>query len=181
MSWKIDTAHSEIFFSVRHMMISKVRGEFEKFDGQIDFDQENPKNTTVDVQIEAASINTNEAQRDEHLKSADFFDVENYPVLRFKSRHVELTGNNTVRLVGDLTIRDITREVTLDVEFSGSMTNPWGKTVAGFSAHTTINRKEWNLNWNVALEAGGWLVGEEIDISVGLELIKQELPETALA
>jgi polyisoprenoid-binding protein YceI len=173
MSWTIDTAHSEVNFAARHMMISNVRGGFEKFSGTVDFDEVNPANTTVSVQIEAASLSTRDAQRDGHLRSADFFDVEKYPTIRFESKRVEVLDERHARLTGDLTIRDVTREVTLEVEYSGMSKSPWGSTNAGFTASTKISRKNWGLNWNVALETGGWLVGDEIKIDLELEIVKQ--------
>lgn len=173
MSWSIDSAHSEVNFTVRHMMITNVRGRFDKFSGTIDFDEVNPANTRVDVQIEAASINTGDAQRDGHLRSPDFLDVEKYPYLTFKSKRVEMIDDRHARLVGDLTIRDVTREVTLDVEYYGMSKSPWGTTNAGFTATTKINRKDWGLTWNVALETGGWLVADEVKIDLDLEIIKQ--------
>ncbi len=181
MAWQIDSAHSEIDFTVRHMMISNVRGQFEKFTGTVDFNEDDPTKSTVDVQIEAASINTKEPPRDNHLRSADFFDAEHYPYLSFKSKRVIKTGDNTGRIVGDLTIRDITREVTLDVEYSGQAQSPWGTTSAGFSATTTINRKDWDLNWNKALETGGVLVGDQIKIAIEIEVVKQVAAEAAVA
>ena len=179
MSWTIDFAHSHLQFSARHMMISKVRGEFERFSGSVNFDDVNPQNTTVDITVDLDSINTREPQRDAHLRSADFFDIENHPTMTFKSKRVELIDDNRGKLVGDLSIRGITREVTLDVEYAGLATSPWGTTNAGFSASTTINRKDWGLNWNVALETGGWLVGEKVNIAIELELVKQPEGETA--
>ena len=173
MSWTIDPAHSEVNFTVRHMMISNVRGRFEKFTGTVDFDVANPANTKVDVQIEAASLSTREPQRDGHLRSADFLDAEKFPYLTFKSKRVNVIDAQHAELVGDLTIRDITREVILDVEYSGMSQSPWGTTNAGFTASTRISRKNWNLNWNVALETGGWLVGDEIKIDLELEIIRQ--------
>jgi polyisoprenoid-binding protein YceI len=173
MSWTIDSAHSEVNFTVRHMMISNVRGRFEKFTGTVDFDENNPANTKVDVQIEAASLSTREPQRDGHLRSPDFLDVEKFPYLTFKSKRVNVIDTQHAELVGDLTIRDITREVILDVEYSGMSKSPWGTTNAGFTASTRISRKNWNLNWNVALETGGWLVGDEIKIDLELEIIQQ--------
>lgn len=173
MSWTIDSAHSEVNFTVRHMMISNVRGRFEKFTGTVDFDEANPANTKVDVQIEAASLSTREPQRDGHLRSPDFLDAEKYPYLTFKSKRVNVIDTQHAELVGDLTIRDITREVILDVEYSGMSKSPWGTTNAGFTASTRISRKNWNLNWNVALETGGWLVGDEIKIDLELEIIQQ--------
>lgn len=172
MSWQIDTAHTQIQFTVRHLMISKVRGWFEKFSGTVNLDESNPENTSVDVVIDAASINTREPQRDAHLRSADFLDAEHHPHLTFKSTRVERTGERTARLYSDLTIRGVTKPVVLDVTFNGMLTNPWGMTSAGFSATTTINRKDWGLEWNVALEAGGWLVGDEVEIAIEAELIK---------
>jgi polyisoprenoid-binding protein YceI len=173
MNWQIDNAHSEINFSVRHMMISNVRGRFESFTGAVDFDEQNPANTTVEVKIDANSINTRESKRDNHLRSQDFLYVEKYPYLTFRSTRVEITGKNRARLVGDLTVRDQTREVTLDVEYSGQAKSPWGTTSAGFSATGSLNRKDWNLNWNQALETGGVLVGDEIKFNVEIEIVKQ--------
>jgi len=177
MSWKIDPAHSEINFTVRHMMISNVRGRFENFTGTVEFDPENPINSSVDVQIEAASINTREQPRDTHLRSADFFDAENYPYLTFKSKKVLVDDENHGRIVGDLTIRGITREVTLDTEFNGTSQSPWGFSSAGFSASAKINRKDWGLVWNVALETGGVLVSDDIKINIELEIIEEKIAE----
>lgn len=179
MAWQIDTAHSAVHFTVRHMMISNVRGEFQKLDGTINFDEEHPENTTVDIRIDASSINTREAQRDGHLRSADFLDVENHPYITFKSTRVERTGDLTAKLHGDLTIRGVTKPVVLDVEHTGIVTNPWGNLSAGFEARTKINRKEWGLTWNQALEAGGVLVGDEIKINIEVELVKAVQAETA--
>ncbi|GAB4272031.1 MAG: YceI family protein [Candidatus Promineifilaceae bacterium] len=173
MSWQIDSAHSQISFTVRHMMISRVRGRFESFTGEINFDENNPENTTVYVEIDAASINTREEQRDGHLKSPDFLNAEQYPKLIFKSRRVEKSSDNTGKLIGDLTIRDVTHEVVLDVKYAGMAQSPWGAMSAGFSATTAINREDWGLTWNQALETGGVLVGKEIKIEIELELIKQ--------
>jgi len=177
MSWKIDPAHSEVNFTVRHMMISNVRGRFENFTGTVEFDQADPANSTVDVQIEAASINTREAQRDTHLRSGDFFDAENYPYLSFKSKNVEVLDDARGRIVGDLTIRNITREVLLETEFNGMSQSPWGFSSAGFSASTKINRKDWDLTWNMALETGGVLVSDEIKINIELEIIEETVAE----
>lgn len=176
MSWQIDPAHSSIAFVGRHMMIAKVRGEFETFGGTIDFNEQNPTNSTVDVKIDAASVSTGEAQRDNHLRSPDFFDVEKYPALRFKSKRIEQTSDDGGRLIGDLTIRDVSNEVVLNVEYAGQSKSPWGATVAGFSATGTINRKDWGLNWNQVLETGGFLVGDKIKLEIEAELVKQ--PDT---
>lgn len=174
MNWKIDTAHSHVQFSVRHMMISTVRGEFETFDGTIDFDQENPEDSEVKVRIDAASINTREEDRDNHLRSPDFLNVEDYPYLIFESKRVEQTSDDSGRIVGDLTIRGVTNEVVLEVDYHGVARSPWGSTSAGFSATTSINRKDWGLTWNQALETGGVLVGDKVTIDIELELVKQE-------
>ena len=179
MSWKIDSAHSEINFTVRHMMISNVRGRFEAFTGTVEFDQQNPANSSVDVQIEAASINTREAQRDTHLRSADFFDTETYPYLTFKSKKVEVVDDSHGRITGDLTIHGVTKEVVLDTEFNGMSQSPWGFSSAGFSATTKINRKDWGLGWNMALETGGVLVSDEIKINIDIEIIEEKVAEAA--
>ena len=181
MSWQIDPAHTHVQFSVRHMMITKVRGEFEKFSGSVNLDETEPTNTTVNVDVETASVNTRDGQRDNHLRSADFFNSEEFPTMSFRSKRVERTGEMTAKLIGDLTIRDVTKEVALNVEYFGILKNPWGMQVAGFSATTRINRKDFGLVWNVALETGGMLVGEDVDISIEVELVKTPETETAAA
>ena len=173
MAWQIDPAHSQIQFSVRHMMISNVRGRFENFTGNVEFDEADPLSSTVEVKIEAASINTKEPQRDTHLKSPDFLDAENFPYVYFKSKRVEKIDDHRGRVIGDLNIRDITREVVLEVEYAGQAKSPWGTISAGFSASTALSRKDWGLNWNQLLETGGVLVGDEMKISIEVELVKQ--------
>lgn len=175
MSWQIDSAHSLVEFSVRHMMISTVRGRFERFGGVVDFDEKDPTNAIIDIEIEAASINTNEPQRDGHLRSADFFDVENYPTMRFRSTRVEKVDGRHGRIIGDLTIKDVTKEVVLEATYAGVAKSPWGGSSVGASATTVINREDWGLTWNQTLETGGVLVGKEIKIAIELELVKQEL------
>jgi polyisoprenoid-binding protein YceI len=175
MSWKIDSNHSRIGFNVRHMMIATVHGHFEDFGGTVDFDENNPVNTKVDIWIDAASLTTKAADRDNHLRSADFFDVQNHPYLKFKSKRVEQIDNENGRLIGDLTIRGVTQEVELAVTHAGIATSPWGQTVAGFTAATSVNRKDFDLTWNVALETGGLLVGEKVKIEIELELIKESV------
>ncbi len=179
MSYKLDNAHSQIQFTVRHMMISKVRGWFEKFDGTFDLNEQDPAKTSIEVKIDAASINTREPQRDGHLRSPDFFNAEQYPYLTFMSTRVDVLDSNHAKLYGDLTIRDVTKPVVIDVEFQGAAKSPWGASSYGFNGHTVINRKDWNLTWNVALETGGVLVGDEITIDIELELV--QVPETAPA
>ncbi len=179
MAWIIDPAHTHISFSVRHMMISTVRGEFEEFSGTVDFDEDNPAATAVDVAVNVASINTRSADRDNHLRSSDFFNVAEYPTMTFKSRRVEMLGKDRAKLIGDLTIRGVTREVALDVTYTGQAKSPWGTVSAGFTASGTINRTDWGLVWNQALETGGVLVGEEVTITLEVELIQQAEAEIA--
>jgi polyisoprenoid-binding protein YceI len=181
MSWQIDPAHSHIQFTVRHMMIAKVRGQFENFTGTVELYEDEPEKSHVDIQIEAASINTREDQRDQHLRSPDFLDAENYPYLTFKSKRVERLDENRARMVGDLTIRDVMREVALDVTYEGQAKSPWGTMTAGFSASTTINRKDWGLTWNQALETGGVLVGDQVIIDIEVEVVKQTAEEKVAA
>jgi polyisoprenoid-binding protein YceI len=173
MSWQIDTNHSHIQFSVRHMMISTVRGRFDSFTGAVEGDEQNPTNSRVEVQIEAASVDTRAPQRDADLRSANFLDVDNYPYITFKSTRIEQTDASHGRIVGDLTIRGVTREVVLDVEYAGQAKSPWGTTSAGFSATTKINRKDWGLTYNAVLETGGVMVGDEVTINIELELVKK--------
>ena len=173
MSWQIDAAHSEIQFKVRHMMVSWAKGSFEKFGGTIVLDEQNPENTSVDIQIDAASISTRQADRDAHLRSPDFFDAPNHPFIAFKSKKVQQTSAKTAKLVGDLTIRGTTKEVTLDVTYEGQHKSPFGPFLAaGFNAETVISRKEWGLTWNALVEGGGVLVGDDVHISIELELNK---------
>ncbi len=173
MSWNIDNAHSEINFTVRHMMISNVRGRFEKFNGVVEFNENNPQNSHVFVEIDTSSIDTREPQRDAHLKSHDFLDAAQFPLMTFKSTHIQVLDENKGRISGDLTIRDVTRPVVLAVEYSGQAKSPWGAISAGFTASTKINRKDWGLVWNVTLETGGFLVGDEIKIDLEMEIVKQ--------
>jgi len=173
MSWHIDPVHSEITFSVRHMMISNVRGRFEKLDGEVEFDEQHPTRSNVEIRIDAASINTREERRDAHLRSPDFLNAAEYPYLTFKSKRVEKIDDQHALIIGDLTIRGITHEVVLDTEYSGQAKSPMGTVSAGFTATTRLNRKDWGLNWNVALETGGWLVGDGVNISIELEIVKQ--------
>jgi polyisoprenoid-binding protein YceI len=172
-TWVIDASHSQIQFSARHMMISKVRGQFHRFTGNVHFDEQTPANSSVNVEIEVASIDTRDEKRDGHLTSPDFLDVANYPTISFVSKRIEAVDETHGKITGDLTIRGVTREVTLDTEYNGQAQSPWGTTSAGFNASTKINRKDWGLNWNVALETGGVLVGEEVSIDIELEIVKQ--------
>lgn len=170
--WKIDSAHANANFAVRHMAVSTVRGRLGTVNGTLNFDPTHPSKASVEVQIDAASIDTGTPDRDNHLRSADFLDVENHPFITFKSTRVAVNGDNEGQVIGDLTIRGITREVTLDVDYLGESTNPFDKSQAvGFGASTKINREDWDLTWNVPLEAGGVLVGKDIKITLDLEAI----------
>ena len=181
MTWTIDSAHTEIDFSVRHMMITNVRGQFQKFSGTIEFNETNPANSKVDVQISVASVNTKDEKRDAHLKSADFFDVEKYPYITFQGTRIDVKDKTYAVVYGDLSMHGITHEVALDVDFNGMAKSPWGSTSAGFSAKTELNRKEWGLIWNVALETGGFLVGDDIKIAIESEIVKQAKMEPVAA
>lgn len=171
--WEIDSSHSGIHFSVRHMVIAKVRGEFARWSGAILAEDGDLAGARVHVVIDASSIDTGVADRDAHLKSADFFDVEHYPELVFDSKQVVVLGEDRYRLIGDLTIRGVTREVELEVEHGGSVQDPWGNQRAGFSARGTIDRKEFGLTWNQVLEAGGVMVGDRIKIELEVEAVLQ--------
>ncbi len=178
-SWKIDPAHSHVEFSVRHLMISTVKGAFGDVRGTVWTDDSDAATALVDITIQVASIDTRQEQRDAHLRSADFFDVARFPTITFRSRLVE--GNlraSQFRLVGDLTIRDVTRGIVLEVSSEGRLIDPWGAERAGFSARGKIDRTDFGLTWNQALEAGGLLVGNNIEISVEVELLR-EVPAAA--
>jgi len=163
------------------MMISNVNGRFENFTGTVDFNEKEPARSSVEVQIEAASINTREPKRDGHLKSPDFLNAEKFPYITFKSKRIEKIDNHHGRIYGDLSIRDIIKEVVLDVGYAGQAKSPWGQISAGFSASAQINRKDWELNWNQALETTGVLVGDMIKIDIELEIIKQTESEEVKA
>lgn len=173
MAWQIDTSHSQVEFTVRHMMISKARGRFEQFSGTVEGDEQHPAGAKIDVTIDVNSLNTRDARRDGHLKSPDFFDAEKYPTITFRSKRVEPVNDRYATLIGDLTIRDVTKEVALNVEYAGKAKSPWGTTSAGFSATTTINRKDFGLVYNQTLETGGVLVGEDVSIEIDVELVEQ--------
>ncbi len=171
-TWTIDSSHTEAGFAVKHLMISTVRGRFGSVGGRVSFDPSDLSTGSADVTIDATSIDTRDAKRDEHLQSADFFETGKFPTLTFKSRRVQAVTGDTFQLVGDLTIKGITREVVLDAESHGLQNDPWGGERAGFSARTHINRKDFGLVWNVALETGGIVVGEDVKITLDVELVK---------
>lgn len=173
-TWKIDPSHSSANFSIKHMMIAKVHGGFDRMSGTLEFDPGQLAVAKVDVSLDAASINTRETQRDTHLKSPDFLDVEKYPTLRFVSTKIEATGSGEFTVTGDLSLHGVTKPVTLQVEGpSSEMKDPWGQSKIGVSATGKIKRKDFGLNWNAALEAGGFLVGDEVAITLDVQFIKQ--------
>lgn len=174
-SWEIDGSHSSAQFSIKHLMVSNVRGEFSKVAGTLNLDDKDITKSSVDVSIDVNTINTREAKRDAHLKSPDFFDAAKFPALTFKSKKVEKAGADKLKVTGDLTIHGVTKEVVLNVEGpSAEIKDPFGNTRRGATATTKINRKDFGLNWNKALEAGGVLVGEEVNITIDVELLKKK-------
>jgi polyisoprenoid-binding protein YceI len=170
-TWKFDSAHSSVTFAVRHMMVTTVRGQFQSVAGSMEFDPEKPATASVEASIDATSISTGVSDRDNHLRSADFLDAANFPVITFRSTSVEPTADNGARITGDLTIRGTTRPVVLNAEYLGQHKSLYGDMRAGFSATTKINREDFGLTWNQALEAGGVLVGKEITIELDVEAI----------
>ena len=172
--WQIDPAHSAAHFSVRHLMISNVRGEFTKLSGSALINPADPAKSSVEVTIEAASVNTREPQRDDHLRSADFLDVANHPTLTFRSKRIESLGPENFKLTGDLTIRGVTKEIAFEVEGpTAPVKDPWGNIRAGITASTKINRKDFGAAFNALTETGGLVVGDEVKITVEAELIQQ--------
>lgn len=171
--WQLDPAHSNVEFAVKHLMISTVRGRFASVSGTLDLDENDPGSARLEVSIDVASLDTRQEQRDAHLRSPDFFDAERYPTIRFASKRVVGDVHGDFELVGDLTIRDVTREVRLEVTAEGLGKDPWGGFRAGFSAKGKIDRREFGLTWNQTLETGGIVVGDEIKLSVDAEFVRQ--------
>jgi polyisoprenoid-binding protein YceI len=172
-TWAIDPSHTAVEFSVRHMMVSSTKGHFSGISGTIVVDEQNPANSSADVTIDVSTVNTREERRDAHLRSADFFEVETFPHITFKSTRVVAEKSDRYKIYGDLTIRDVTKPVVLDTEYFGQNTTPWGSEVIGFAAETKINRKDFGLTYNAALETGGFLIGDEIKIRLEVEANKQ--------
>ena len=172
-TWTIDPEHSSVGFKIRHLMVSNVKGSFDKYVGTVELDEKDITKSKVDVSIETASINTNVQKRDDHLRSADFFDVATYPTMTFKSKKVAKAGKDKLKVTGDLTLHGITKEVVLTVDGPSKETkDPWGNIRRGASATATINRKDFGLTWNKALETGGVVVGDEVTILIEIEMIK---------
>lgn len=172
-TWVLDAAHTGVHFKVRHLMVSWVRGDFEKFSGQVVYDEQDVTKSSADITIDAASINTRVAKRNAHLKSPDFLDAKKYPTLTFRSKRVERTDDGKLRMTGDLTIRGVTRETVLTIEGpSPAVMDLEGKTRVGGTVSAKINRKDFGLTWNKTIEAGGVLVGDEVEITIEIELVK---------
>jgi polyisoprenoid-binding protein YceI len=177
-TFQIDPSHSSIGFAVKHMMVTTVRGRFGEFSGQVELPDGDPTKARADFTIQTASIDTGAPPRDEHLRSADFFDAANHPELRFTSRRIDSLGGERYRAEGELTIRGVSKPVTLEIELGDRIRDPWGNDRVGLSARGRLNRKEWGLNWNQALEAGGMLVGEEVRLEIEAALV---MPQSAQA
>jgi polyisoprenoid-binding protein YceI len=170
-SYGLDQSHSHVSFSARHLMVTKVRGRFPVTEGRLEIG-EDPKDSSVVATIDVAAVESGDPKRDEHLRSADFFDAENHPTVTFRSTKVNDHGAGEFTLEGELTVKETTRPVTLKGEYLGAQASPWGDTRVGFTAETEINRKDWGLEWNVALEAGGVLVGDKIKLTIDAEWVK---------
>jgi len=171
--WDFDLSHSSVNFHVRHLMVSKVHGRFTKWNGTLQLDEDDLTRSQLDIEIDASSIDTKEEKRDEHLRSPDFLEVAKFPTITFKSTKITRDGDDRYLVTGDLTIHGVTKPVKLEVEGGDRVKDPWGGTRTGFSARTQISRKEFGLTWNVALEAGGFLVGDKLEISLEIEAIKK--------
>ncbi|MEV7772787.1 YceI family protein [Kitasatospora sp. NPDC086791] len=170
--WAIDTTHSEIGFSVRHAMVTNVKGRFTEYDGKLHLDGATPHNSSADLVIKVASIDTNQAQRDEHLRTGDFFAADTFPEIRFRSTSTEQLDADTYRMTGELTIKDTTRPVVLDLEFTGSATDAYGAERVGFEGKTVVDRTDFGLTYNAALETGGVLIGEKVKLSFDISAVK---------
>ncbi|MEE9442592.1 MAG: YceI family protein [candidate division Zixibacteria bacterium] len=173
-TWSFDNAHSTIGFSVKHLVISKTTGQFHDYSGKVEFDGSNIENGSVEVTTRIASIDTENEDRDKHLKSPDFFDVDKFPVMSFKSKKISPVNDGRFTMTGDLTIKNVTKEVTFDCEFNGTIDDPWGNKRAGFTAETTINRQDFNVKFDNKLQDGSLVVGNDVKISMEIELIKDK-------
>lgn len=174
MSWGIDPNHSLLEFSAKHMMFTTVRGHFQEFSGTLNLNEDDVTRSSVEGTVNVASITTGTDDRDGHLRSPDFFDVENYPTMTFKSTRIDPANGNRFKIAGDLTIKDVTREIVLDAAYEGPHKDPWGNQRYAFSGDTSLSRKDFGLTWNVPLEGGGWLVSDEIKIHVELQAVQQQ-------
>lgn len=170
-TWTIDPSHSQVEFTVKHMMFSRVKGSFNEFNGTIVLDEQNIENSKVTVEINPASINTRDEKRDAHLRGADFFSVDEHNTMSFVSTEVEGAKNDDLKITGDLTMNGVTKEVVLDAEFNGRGQSPFGMEVLAYTARTKVNRREFNINWNAALETGGVLVGDDVTITLEIQAV----------
>ena len=174
-TYTVDPAHSEVSFQIRHL-VTQVRGKFDDFKGTVQLDPAKMESSAVEFNIKAATIDTGVADRDKHLRSADFFDVEKFPELTFKSKSIKATGKDQYAVTGTLTIHGVSKEVTLPVTFGGTIKDPWGNQRAGFSTETTLNRKDYGIVWNKALDNGGALLGDDVKVAISLEAVKAKEP-----
>jgi polyisoprenoid-binding protein YceI len=175
-SWSIDTSHSSVGFSVKHMMVTNVRGTFDRFTAKVDGSPADPTTAKISAAVEVASVDTRDAKRDEHLRSADFFDAAKFPEMTFASTKVEKTSGTTAKVTGNLTLRGVTKPVVLDVEYTSALKNPRGKTVIGATATGKINRKDFGVSWSRSLDGGGLVVGDEVAIQLDLQFVKSDAP-----
>jgi polyisoprenoid-binding protein YceI len=172
-TYQLDPTHTRLGFVARYAMVTKVRGQFNSFSGTLNINAEDPSKSSAEVSIDVASVTTGNEDRDNHLRANDFFDVPNFPTWTFKSTSAEKVGEDTYRITGDLTIKDTTKPITIDFEHTGAAKDPWGNTRIGFEGRTTVNRKDWGIGWNVALEAGGVLVGEKVTLELDVSAVKE--------
>lgn len=172
-TWALDPLHTHAEFAVRHLMISTVKGRFTEVSGMLQAEEADPSRSSIEIEIDVASIDTRVGDRDQHLRSADFFDADNHPKITFRSRRIEPTGDKRYRVTGDLTIRGTTHEIALDVSEEGRAKDPWGAERVGFSVDGRVNRGDYGLKWNQALETGGVMVGEEVKLHIDAEFVKQ--------
>ena len=172
MTYNIDTSHSLIEFAIKHMMVTTVKGRFTKFQGDVEIDEQNPANSKVDVVIETASVSTGDDNRDGHLRSPDFFEPEKYPTITFSSKSVTPLGDEKYRVTGDFTLHGVTREISFDITREGATKNMKGQSLQAFSATLVISREDYGLKWNVALESGGWLVSDQVKVSLEIEAVE---------
>jgi polyisoprenoid-binding protein YceI len=171
--YKIDKGHSEVSFQIRHL-VTNVRGRFNDFEGNINLDPQNLAQSSVDFRVKAASIDTGVADRDKHLRNADFFDVEKYPEITFKSKSIQAAGKDKYNVTGDFTMHGVTKQITLPVTFLGTAKDPWGGTRAGFETETTVDRKDYGITWNKALDAGGAMLSDDVKVAINIEAVKDQ-------
>ena len=173
-TWTIDPAHSVVEFAVKHLMVSTFKGHFRSLEGTVHLDEDNPANSSVAASIDVASVDTQTPDRDAHLRSDDFFNAERYPKMTFRSTRVERVDGTNWKVTGELTIRDVTKEVVLDTEYEGRIVDPWGNERIGFSARTELSRKEFGVRWNATIETGGVVVGDKVRISLNIEIVRKQ-------